>query len=218
MRRSAVVGLVLVVLMGLVSAWAWQQIPEGTHIPVHWGASGQPDRYGGKAEALLVAPGVALLITVLFALFPRFDKSKGLEESWPAIEVILLSVNGLLLAVHLALVATALGRSVDVPRLVICGVGLLFLVLGAVMPRLSQNRLAGVRTPWSLASTRVWQRTHRQAGWIFGTVGAAVALLAGLGSVMWGALVLIVGVLGSTAWLVGYSYLEWSREQSAPAP
>ena len=43
-------------------------------------------------------------------------------------------------------------------------VGTLLVVLGGVMGRRRPNWTTGIRTPWTLADERVWDKTHRVAG------------------------------------------------------
>lgn len=45
---------VLIAAMFGLAAFFWGSAPES--IPVQWGISGQPDRYGGKFEGLLAIP------------------------------------------------------------------------------------------------------------------------------------------------------------------
>ena len=52
-------GIVIVAMFAL-SWWAWGQVPAGAEIPVHWGVDGQPDRYGGKFEGLMLMPLIFL--------------------------------------------------------------------------------------------------------------------------------------------------------------
>jgi uncharacterized membrane protein len=43
-------------------------------------------------------------------------------------------------------------------------VGLLFIVLGNLMPRFRSNFFFGIRTPWTLSSEQMWMKTHRLGG------------------------------------------------------
>jgi uncharacterized membrane protein len=54
--------------------------------------------------------------------------------------------------------------------------GALTIGCGLLMPYLSQNRWAGVRTPWTLADETNWKLTHRFAAWSMG-VGGAVSVI-----------------------------------------
>ena len=65
-------GIVAAIMFGL-SAWAWGQIPADAQIPVHWGINGEPDRYGGKFEGLLLMPIIITAVAILLAIVPRIE-------------------------------------------------------------------------------------------------------------------------------------------------
>jgi uncharacterized membrane protein len=79
-------------------------------------------------------------------------------------------------------------------------IGLAFILLGNVLGKVRRNFWLGVRTPWTLASDRVWYATHRVAGKTM-VVGGLVTMLAAMmglpayvstGALMAGALVPVV--------------------------
>ena len=47
---------------------------------------------------------------------------------------------------------------------IICGIGLFMVLLGALMPSLQRNRLAGARFSWTLVNREVWQKSNRIGG------------------------------------------------------
>ena len=74
-------GILIALMLGL-TVWVWQSIPDGAQLPVHWGLDGQADRYGSKAEALLLLPGMAVFLTAIFWFLSRLDpRRKNLEAS-----------------------------------------------------------------------------------------------------------------------------------------
>ena len=52
----------LVLCAFAVSIVAWPRIPE--RAPVHWNVAGEVDRYGGRAEVLLLMPAMMMLATM----------------------------------------------------------------------------------------------------------------------------------------------------------
>ncbi|WP_083774340.1 SdpI family protein [Ammonifex degensii] len=68
--------------------------------------------------------------------------------------------------------AAALGYPVDIGLAVKMGISLLFLAIGNVMGQVRHNYFVGIKTPWTLASEEVWQRTHRLAAkvWVLGSL------------------------------------------------
>jgi uncharacterized membrane protein len=106
----------------------------------------------------------------------------------------------------------ALTRHVDVSAALLAGVSLLLVFIGNLMGKVRRNFFIGIRTPWTLASERVWHATHRLAGRtivLTGIVSFAAALWGGLaGTVAWLALVL-AGVLAPVVYsFVHYKALE----------
>ena len=66
----------------------------------------------------------------------------------------------------------AVAGEVVITRAMLAGLMIMFGLMGNVMGKVRRNFWVGVRTPWTLASDRVWNDTHRLAGQLF--VGAAV--------------------------------------------
>jgi uncharacterized membrane protein len=94
------------------------------------------------------------------------------------------------------------------PKPIFAAIGVLFAVIGGVMGKVTRNFFAGIRTPWTLASEEVWNRTHRLGSKIFMAAGL-VAVAAALFDLGWwvplGAL--LVGPLVP----VIYSYVIYRR-------
>jgi nitroreductase len=62
----------------------------------------------------------------------------------------------------------------EVGQMVVLMVGLLFLVIGNLMPKLKKNYFIGIRNPWTLSDSDIWNRTHRLGGIIFFVFGLSV--------------------------------------------
>lgn len=56
------------------------------------------------------------------------------------------------------------------------GGGLLLIVTGNYLPKARRNHFVGIRTPWTLADERVWDKTHRFAGPVLMLGGVAIAV------------------------------------------
>jgi uncharacterized membrane protein len=75
------------------------------------------------------------------------------------------------------LLAAAAGVILPVPRLLCLLVGGLLILAGNVLGKLRPNHVVGIRTPWTLASDRVWDQTHRFAGFVLVATGLGLAVL-----------------------------------------
>jgi uncharacterized membrane protein len=88
------------------------------------------------------------------------------------------------------------GRTFDLTRALFGGIFLFLALLGNVMGKVRRNFWVGVRVPWTLASDRVWNDTHRLAAWtmVAGGLGGFI-LIAGGFSIVAAFALLIVSVL-----------------------
>ncbi|TBH20772.1 DUF1648 domain-containing protein [Thermus thermamylovorans] len=192
-----------------LTLWAYSQLPE--RIPAHWNAQGEVTRYGSRLEVFLL-PLLLTLLYPLLALAPRLDpKLRGqAPRVWPWLQAGVVWTFALLQGAFLfAAWSHAQGRPFPVEQAILGAVGLVFLVLGLLLPRLPPNYLAGVRTPWTLESPRVWQEVHRRAGRAFVLLGLLAWLAALLGGGwLW---VWLAALLAGGLYLVVFSYLAWRK-------
>ena len=181
-------------------------------VAVHFNAAGQPNGYGSRLEAVLLLPLVMAGLRGLFAVLPRIDP-RG-ENYRKFGDTYWLLVNGLLLflgAVHVALLAYALGAPVRIDRVIAAGLGLLFIVLGNYLTRVEPNWFVGIRTPWTLSSESVWHRTHRLGSRVFVAGGVLCVLTVFLPTAV--AFPVLAGTTLVTALVpVVMSYVLWKQE------
>lgn len=55
-------------------------------------------------------------------------------------------------------------------------IGLLFIGLGNLLPKVPKNFFVGIRTPWTIANEAVWDKTHRLGGLLFVISGLIMIL------------------------------------------
>lgn len=210
MRSSLVVSLLLAAVTGGLSALAWPHLPDPA--PIHFDAAGHPDGYGSPLVVALLVPvlqlAVPLLVLGLLKLDPR---QENIRASARGIDLILVALGGFFLLLHGMLLHAALTGGGLAARGMVAALGGLFMGIGAALPSLKSNYIAGVRTPWALQDEVVWDETHRFAGRAFGLAGA-VALVAALVLPPVAAFALgIGGVLLATTATLPASYVYWKR-------
>ncbi|MDX1631479.1 MAG: SdpI family protein [Thermoanaerobaculia bacterium] len=207
-------GFLLVAVSWALGLWLFTRAPE--QVPVHWNAAGEVDRYGSRFEGTLVLPAVATGLVLLLAFLPRLDPR---EENYgrfrtPYIALTYL-ILGFLLLVQIFTAAEIAGRADLLPfeltRLLTAALGLLFVGIGILLPRLEPNWFAGIRTPWTLEDDRVWMENHAFAGRVFVGLGVLTVLLALALPVSWGFWIVVASVLGATVVVVLHGYLVYRR-------
>ena len=205
--------------MAALSVWAQPQVGDRL-VPTHFGLDG-PDNFQPAAIGLWIAPAIAAGVAVLMATLPRLmPKSGRLERSDGAFKTVWISMMLVLATAHGVLVAYALGLPIASDRIVPMTLGAMLIVLGNLMGKIRYNYVFGVRTPWTLASERVWDRTHRFMGPWFMLWGAAVVALALFGpDRAFGQHPAMIAVAGGAFVILGlslgYSYLASRRVEAA---
>jgi uncharacterized membrane protein len=204
--------LLIIAAAFIASAIAYPRLPET--IPTHWNMDGQPDDWSSRAFGALITPVILLLVWGFVRVLPAIDpRGANYAKFGGAFEAIFDSLMLFLLGMHIVLLRAGLGYPVQIQRIAPFGIGVLLIVIGNLLPRCRPNWFVGIRTPWTLSSDRVWEKTHRFGGRLFVAAGFLIAIAA-LFWVQWVHVVLITSILLATAAVLTYSYLEWKREQS----
>ena len=211
--RIEVVQWAIIGAMFLLAAVVWPSAPD--RIPVHWGLSGEPDRYGGKIEGLLLIPLITLGVYLMMLLLPKLDPRRANYALFEgAYGVLRLSTVVFLALIYGLILLWVRGFELDVAVVVPVLVGGLLVVIGNLLGKIRPNWFVGVKTPWTLSSSRSWVKTRRMAGWTFVLLGMAMVVLgfAGPADPGWALVTLVVAPLGSVLWLFVYSYLVWRSD------
>lgn len=201
----------IVVAAFLMSAIVYPKLPE--LVPTHWNMAGQPDQWGSRVIGAFILPVILLVMWALFRILPAIDpRGANYAKFGGAFEAIIVSVMLFMLGLHIVVLRASLGHPVDMARVMPFGIGILLVVIGNLLPRARPNWFVGIRTPWTLSSDRVWEKTHRFGGRLFVAAGLVIAL-SSLVWVQWAHVVLFTILLVTTATVLFYSYREWKREQ-----
>ncbi|GAA0824253.1 SdpI family protein [Streptosporangium amethystogenes subsp. fukuiense] len=217
--RPGLIGSAVALLVSAgVSIWGWIQIPDDALLPVHWGPSGEADRFAGKIEALGLLPLIMLGLCVMFVVLPRLlPRRRHMASSAHTYTAAWIGSLALLTGIHTVSIVNATGGELPVVRFVIAGVGALFLVLGNYLPKTRSNWAVGVRTPWTMQSERSWRLTHRLAGRLFAGLGVVLLVIAFLLPLPALFPVVLVGAAVASLVPLTYSWWVWRAEQGGSA-
>lgn len=209
--RSRWFGFV-VALLAIAATWfAWDRLPP--HMATHWDALGHVNGYSSRAFGAFFAPVLIVLLTLLFQVLPALDPrranyAKFADTYWVIANAVLFFVG----IAHLLVLAYGLGYPVAMTRILPLGLGILFIALGNVLPRVEPNWFVGIRTPWTLSSDTVWRRTHRTGGWTF-FVGGCALLVEGVLFIGSSWPVMVVTIMAAVLIPVIQSYVLWKGER-----
>lgn len=180
MTRIYWIASVVVAVSALaVSAALYPKMPD--RVPIHWNIRGEVDRYGSKEVGTFLLPSVTLGLLGLFAVLPFLTpKSMPIDTFRETYAYISLLVAVLMTYIHGLTLAAALGHPPDISRALVGGMYVFFALMGNVLGKVTRNPYVGIKVPWTLASDRVWNATHRLGAWMFvgcGIVGLLLVLV-----------------------------------------
>ena len=180
-----VICLVFIAIAAGMSAYMYPALPDP--MPAHWNIEGEVDRYMVKPWGVIVLPLATVFVFVLMKIIPAISpRGFRTDKFADVVNIVMVALTGFMSGITILVLLEASGRDVHLNEAVFSAVGLLFIVLGNYLGKVRKNFFIGIRTPWTLASDEVWNRTHRMGGWVFVLIGffmflnAFVALPEGL--------------------------------------
>jgi uncharacterized membrane protein len=193
--------------------WLYGRLP--ATVPVHWNLAGQVDRYGGRAEAAFLLPVMLLLIAgLMLAILPRYipatPEYAGTRRIYSQLVTLVLAF---MLYVQVVTAPAFMGREIHLVSLLTLGTGVMFILMGNLLPKLRRNPIAGVRLPWAMHDDTAWVKSQRAGGLAFVILGVVLVCAAPLPGLLplW---VLLVGKALIVAVTVWYS---WRVSRASPA-
>lgn len=218
--NNKITNILLVSFLALAIAagvWAYPKLPD--QIASHWDINGRADDYSDKFWAVFLIPIIMLGMFMLYLAIPKIDPLKvhvqASRKYMNVFWVMMFAFFSYLLFLILAWNLSDAWNYSDIllnnfTRAIIPAFSVLVVVIGWMMGKVQRNWFMGIRTPWTLSSDAVWNKTHQVGSKLF--IGAG--LISALGF-FWGgktAFVLLLGPLMAAALAsVIYSYIVYRR-------
>ena len=164
----------IVLLPFLYLAYVWNQLP--AQVPLHYNIKGEVNRYGDKAELILIPIMTSLLIYVIFLAVPHIDPKKQIQKMGKKYDTLKWVITTFMSVLALFIIYTAKNQSFANPNYILLLCGVLFILLGNYFKTIKANYFIGIRTPWTLENESVWKETHKLGGKIWFAGGLLVIL------------------------------------------
>lgn len=201
----------VLLLQGVVLWFIYPRLPE--MVPVHWNIDLEVDQYAGRFVGAVLPWLANIGLYVLMLVLSIFTKL-----GMPNIKILRRLRQMLVLffaGVHIVILSAIVGvmQNHIFPRGIILLLGLFFIWVGNVMPKMQRNFWMGIRTPWTLQSELSWYKTHHLAGWIFVAMGFILtvsAITVAAPNIL--AMTLLFSLSGIPV-LLWYSYYIWTLDK-----
>jgi uncharacterized membrane protein len=150
---------------------------------------------------------------VLFLVVPSIDPLKAnIAQFREAFNLFIVLIVAFMLYVHGLTLAWSLGHTnFKMSTSMLPAMGLLFIFIGFMLRKAKRNFFIGIRTPWTLSSDTVWDKTH-QLGAVLFMASGVLTFIGGVFGGMTAFWFLFVPLIGSTVFLLIYSYVLYQKE------
>lgn len=103
-----------------------------------------------------------------FAVIPRIGPLReNIATFRPVYDWFVVVFSAFMTVIHGGVIAFNLGYEFDFTLLVLAAVAGLFYYVGVLLAHADRNWFVGIRTPWTLSSDEVWERTHHLGSRLF---------------------------------------------------
>ncbi len=209
-KLTTILVLILIAAAVIAGALFWDQLPE--QMASHWNANDEVDGYMSKFWGVWMVPLMTLGMFGIFLLVPVIDPLKANIAKFRSVfNLFILLITAFMLYVHGLTLAWNLGYEFRMSSAMLPFMGVLFIFIGYMLRQAKRNWFIGIRTPWTLSSDTVWDKTHQLGSVLF----MASGVLAFLGALFGGTIAMyltLIPMLGSALFVVIYSFVLYQRE------
>lgn len=167
--------LLIIIATIALSYWAYPQLP--ATVASHWDFQGQVNGWMSKNFHSIFFPVLLIIMYIGFLIMPYIDPKKERYAEFANVYRLLRdAILFVLFGVFTVATFYNLNYSLNVGAIVAILLGALMIVMGNYLGKIKRNWFMGIRTPWSLSSENVWNKTHRLGGRLFMLWGIGIAI------------------------------------------
>ncbi len=158
-------------------------------------------------------PLISVGMLLLFILIPRIDPLKSniqlFRKYYDGLVVLIIVF---LFYLYLLTIFWNTGHTFNMLTFLSPAFAILFYYVGILIENSKRNWFIGIRTPWTLSSDKVWDKTHKIGGKLFKIAGLLALLAVFIES--YAILIIVAPVIIVSIYTIVYSYFEYQKENS----
>jgi uncharacterized membrane protein len=210
-KTTLVISITLIAIALIAGAVLWNQLPY--QMASHWDVNDQVNGTMPKFWGVFMMPLVTLGMMALFLVIPNIDPLKAnIAQFRETFNVFIVLIIAFMLYVHGLTLVWSLGfTNFKMSAAMLPFMGVLFIAIGYMLKKAKRNFFIGIRTPWTLSSDTVWDKTN-QLGSVLFMLSGAFAIVGGFFGGMTAFWLMFVPLIGSTLFPLIYSYVLYRRE------
>jgi len=173
-KYKMIISAIITLLPMIFGFIVWDRLPE--NIATSFGWNGEITGYSSKMFAVVGLPVMLTFMNLICIIATNADpRRKNINNKVFSVVIGIVPVCSLLCGI--CIYANALGYKISVESIMPVFMGILFFVLGFILPKCKQNYTIGIKLPWTLHDEENWNKTHKLAGklWVYGGIVMTVA-------------------------------------------
>ena len=207
-KISVIFPVVLIIISFFIAIYFYPVFPD--QVATHWGIDNQVNGYSSKVFGLFFMPVLSVFLFFLFISLPKIDPyKKNFDQFKNYFQNFINIVFAFLFYVYLLTIIWNLDFRFNMIQVLSPGFAALFYYAGVLTSHAKRNWFVGIRTPWTMSSDLVWDKTHKIGGKLFkitGIISLFSFLFPNLATFF-----ILVPILFVTVFILVYSYLEYKK-------
>lgn len=209
MRPVYIITILIIIISFIIAFYYYPKLPDT--LASHWNAQGEVDGYMSKFWALFLMPIMSVGLFLMFIIIPKIDPlKKNIEKFRKYFDVFMVLIVLFMFYVFILTVVWNAGKSFNMGQAMTPAMGLLFYYVGVLIGHAKRNWFVGIRTPWTLSSEKVWEKTHKLGSKLFKIAGIIAFL--GIFFPSFAIWIVLVPVLFVAFYTLAYSYIIYQKE------
>lgn len=210
MKKPYLILIAVTAISFAISAYFYPQMPDT--IASHWNAQGEANGYMSKFWGLFLMPMVSSGLLFLLVFIPKLDPLKAnIAKFRKHFDFFIILMSLFLLYVHILSILWNIDVKLNMTVFLIPAMSVLFFYIGILLENSKRNWFIGIRTPWTLSSDLVWEKTHKKGAKLFKAM--AIVMLFGIYFLEQMVYFIVFPVIFIILYTFIYSYLEYQKEK-----
>ena len=211
MKKTTIVLSIILVAFFAIGIFSYLTLDK-EKIASHWDESGQVNGQMGKFAGIFLMPLISIGLFILFIMIPKIDPLKSninkFQNHYSSFVVVLMIF---MLYIYITTILFNFGYKLNITKLIMPAIALLFFYIGSIMKHLKKNWFIGIRTPWTLSNDKVWKKTHELSSKIFKLLGIIILVGVFLPAefLIW---IILIPTLSISIGLTIYSWWLYKKE------
>ncbi|MCD6114686.1 SdpI family protein [bacterium] len=198
----------LILFSFIIGIYLYPLMPE--RMVSHWNIKGEADDYLSKFWGVFLIPLISIGLFLLYLIIPQIDPLKeNIKKFRKYFDGFFILLFLFLFYVYLLTIFWNFGLKFNIGQAMMPALAILFYYCGVLLEKAKRNWFIGIKTPWTLSSDKVWDKTHQLGGRLFKITGLIVLLGAFFKEyILW---FVLVPIIITAIYTIAYSYFEYQK-------